>query len=197
MSPLTSPGPRDLIAIGSQTVGPFFHVGPGATDRLGRVAAATNDPHGIRLRVRVLDGDGAPVPDALIELWQADAFGRYSSGEPNCIGPMPAFTGFGRLGTSEDGTCLFDTVRPGLLPAEEGLTQAPHIHVCLFARGLLRHVYTRVYFDGDLTFERDPIVALVPAHRRGTLLARQTGNTSDWEFVIRLQGDAETVFFDL
>jgi protocatechuate 3,4-dioxygenase alpha subunit len=186
-----------MIATGSQTVGPFFHVGPGATDRLGRLAPDTSAVHAIRLRVRVLDGDGAPVPDALIELLQPDAHGRYSSSEPICAGPMPPFTGFGRLGTREDGTCEFETVRPGLLPSETGLTQAAHINVCVFARGLLRHLYTRVYFEGDATFTRDPIVALVPEARRATLLARRTAEPAVWEFVIRLQGESETVFFDL
>jgi protocatechuate 3,4-dioxygenase alpha subunit len=186
-----------MTATGSQTVGPFFHVGPGATDRLGCIAPNRKDVHAIRLRIRVLDGDAAPVPDALVELWQADAHGRYSSSEPICAGPMPPFTGFGRLGTREDGTCEFDTVRPGLLPSDTGLTQAAHINVCVFARGLLRHLYTRVYFDGDVTFTRDPIVALVPEERRATLLARKTDEPATWEFVIRLQGEGETVFFDL
>ncbi len=127
----------------------------------------------IHLTVRVLDGDGAPVSDAMIELWQPEA-------------------GFGRLGTNSDGWCRFETVRPDRVA---GATEAPHINVCLFARGLLRHLYTRIYFEGDADLDHDPVLSAVPEDRRPTLLARlSAGHT--WEFVVRLQGADETVFFE-
>jgi protocatechuate 3,4-dioxygenase, alpha subunit len=183
--------PADLVATASQTVGPFFHFGLAANEALGRVAPPDADGERIRLRVRVLDGDGAPVPDALIETYQADARGRY--------GASP-FHGFGRLPTGEDGTCVFETVRPGAVSGEPG-PQAPHVNVCVFARGLLRHLYTRIYFPDAGDLERDPLLALVPGPRRETLLARPAAgpgaDSAEWEFVIRLQGAGETVFFDL
>jgi len=180
-----------LVATSSQTVGPFFHVGPGATDALGRMAPPSTPGDHITLRVRVLDGEEAAVPDALVELWQADGEGRYASPSPE--GTPPAFSGFGRLGTDGDGWCAFATIRPGIVA---GTGQAPHVNVCLMARGLQRHLYTRLYFDGDTGLETDPVLSLVAATRRDTLLARQT-SPAVWELVIRLQGDGETVFFDL
>jgi protocatechuate 3,4-dioxygenase alpha subunit len=134
----------------------------------------------IRLLVRVLDGAGQAVPDAVVEIWQAhDTPGSDA--------------GFGRLGTRADGTCEFDTVRPGDPP--EG---AAHINVCLFARGLLRHLHTRLYFDSDSRLASDPLLGLVPESRRTTLIARrETGAAERWRFDIRLQGTDETVFFDV
>ncbi len=182
-----------LVATASQTVGPFFHVGPGGTDALGRMASASAPGDHISLRIRVLDGEGAAVPDALIELWQADAEGRYSLTPSLPVEPPPLFSGFGRLGTDADGWCQFDTVRPGAIA---GSGQAPHVNVCLMARGLQRHLYTRIYFDGDAGLEADPVLSLVEAERRTTLIARER-SPSAWELVIRLQGDGETVFLDL
>jgi protocatechuate 3,4-dioxygenase alpha subunit len=175
-----------LVATPSQTVGPFFHVGLTADSALGPVA-----PHGVsgerlRLRVRVLDGDGEPVPDAMIEIYQADAGGNYA---------QPPFTGFGRLPTDEHGTCVFDTIRPGAVWVGG---QAPHVNVCVFARGLLRYLYTRIYFAGDVGLDSDPLMTLVPPDRRHTLLAAPASGQGDaWEFTIRLQGEDETVFFDI
>jgi protocatechuate 3,4-dioxygenase alpha subunit len=182
------------VATSSQTVGPFFHFGLTANESLGRIAAPGADGVHIRLRVRVLDGAGAPVPDAIIEVYQADAAGHYAGAQP----PRAAgFTGFGRLPTDADGWCVFETIKPGAVPAP-GREQAPHLNVCLLSRGLLRQIYTRVYFDGDAGQAADPILALVPAGRRGTLLARPSASASGlWDFVIRLQGEDETVFFDL
>jgi protocatechuate 3,4-dioxygenase alpha subunit len=185
-----------LVASSSQTVGPFFHVGPGATDRFGRMATPDTPGEHIRLRVRVLDGDGVPVTDALIELRQADARGVYAAPPSTPDEPPPAFTGFGRLATTDDGSCTFETIRPGALSAMPSLTQAPHINLCLFARGLLRHLYTRIYFDGDAALDQDPLLSFVPEDRRATLLARRCEDTT-WEFIVRLQGERETVFFDL
>ena len=162
------------IATSSLTVGPFFHVGPMSTDQFGRVVPADSGGEHIQLEMRVFDGDGEPVSDAMIELWQPG-------------------TGFGRLGTNHDGWCRFETARTA--PAA-GSSEAPHLSVCVFARGLLRHLYTRIYFEGDEGLERDPLLSAVPETRRPTLLARLSADRT-WEFVIRLQGADETVFFDI
>jgi protocatechuate 3,4-dioxygenase alpha subunit len=185
-----------LIASSSQTVGPFFHVGPGASDRCGVVAPPGVAGERIRLRIRVLDGDGAPVTDAMIELRQADAQGVYTQPLASPDATPPVFSGFGRLATAEDGACCFETIRPGA-PAASELSEAPHLDVCLFMRGLLRHLYTRIYFAGDPALDADTLLSLVPAERRPTLLAHRSDDGSTWEFVVRLQGDHETVFFDL
>jgi protocatechuate 3,4-dioxygenase alpha subunit len=186
---------RRLIPTGSQTVGPFFHfalaVGNAA---VADVAAPGSAGETIALRVRVLDGDGAPVPDALIELYQADGDGRYPAPET----PAAPFKGFGRLPTDSDGVCVFRTVKPGRVPDGNGGAQAPHINVCLLGRGLLRHLFTRIYFADDAALDEDPVLRAVPLDRRATLLAaRSPQDSSLWTFDVRLQGDSETVFFDL
>ena len=200
---------RRLVATGSQTIGPFFHVGPGATDRFGRMAEPGTRGEHIELRIRVLDGDGSPVPDAMIELWQADANGVYSSPPSGAGASPPPFTGFGRLPADTDGWCTFETIRPGSVDKGAGGRQAPHVNVCLFARGLLRHLNTRIYFEDDPELSSDPLLSLVPPDRVPTLVARRppadasTPSSSGgaaiarWEFVIRLQGENETVFFDV
>ena len=177
-----------FVATSSQTVGPFFHVGPGATDAAGRVASAGAAGDHITLALRVLDGDAAPVPDAMLEIRHTDATGRYDASAD--------FSGFGRLSTDGDGWCRFATIKPGESVDADGNRQAPHVSICLFARGLLRHVYTRLYFAGDKALESDPLLQLVPPHRRSTLVASPDGE-STWQLVIRLQGPGETVFFDI
>jgi protocatechuate 3,4-dioxygenase alpha subunit len=191
--------PERLTATPSQTVGPFFHFGLAANARLGSLVRADTKGERLRLRIRVLDGDGAPVPDALVELWQADADGVYTRPEnPASLLTPDRFCGFGRLGTDNDGACVFETIRPGQVNDSSGNPQASHINVCLFARGLLRQLYTRIYFAGDPDLERDAVLALVPAHRRETLLAKPDQVRAEtWSFDIRLQGAGETVFFDL
>ena len=152
----------------------------------------------IRLRFRLLDGDGLAVPDGVIELWQADARGRYNHPADTQQGASdPAFCGFGRMATDAEGTCTFETVHPGRVPDGHGGFQASHINVSVFARGLLDRLCTRVYFEGDPALKEDPILALVPAERRHTLLARQDAASGDWTFEIYLQGEQETVFFDI
>jgi protocatechuate 3,4-dioxygenase alpha subunit len=186
----------DLIATASETVGPFFHFGLATDGALGAVADRTVNGEFITLRFRITDGDGQPVPDALVEVWQVDARGNAAAAPSS--GPIPAFRGFGRLPTADDGTCEFQTIRPGRVSDGEGGLQASHINVCLFARGLLRQVHTRVYFNGDPAIQEDAVLALVPADRRHTLLAtpdpQQPGR---WLFDMRLQGKDETVFFDV
>jgi len=192
---------QDLIAIPSQTVGPFFHFGLAETPTLGRLAGPGARGHRIWLSMRVVDGDGAAVPDAMIEIWQADGDGVIPPPpEPGTTPVQPAFTGFGRLSTDADGLCTFETVRPGYVRASAAGagTQAPHINVCLFARGLLRQIHTRVYFPDDPGLGSDPVLSLVPEDRRQTLLATASSDDPDlWRFDIRLQGDEETVFFDV
>ncbi len=186
-----------LTATPSQTVGPFFHRGLADNIALGCLVQPDTKGERIRLRVRVLDGDGVAVNDALVELWQADADGQYvRPSDPSTLLSAPGFCGFGRLATDVDGVCTFETIRPGRIVAENGQVQASHINVCLFARGLLRQLYTRIYFEHDPDLTTDAVLARVPEERRRTLLARTSG-AGDWTFDICLQGENETVFFDL
>jgi protocatechuate 3,4-dioxygenase alpha subunit len=181
-----------LIPSGSQTVGPFFNFGLTTNPMLGILAREGAEGQRMRLQFRVTDGDGAPTPgDVMIELWQADAQGRYRDGDPN-------FCGFGRLETGSDGVCVFDTVKPGCVQGNDGAKQAPHINVTVFARGLLRHLHTRVYFAGDPANPGDGVLSLIPEDRRSTLLAQPVAEQASlWHMEIRLQGDGETVFFDV
>ena len=191
----------DLLPTPSQTVGPYFHLGCTRRGSVGDLAGPRTPGERIRLIFRVLDGEGAPIDDAMIELWQADAGGSYYQREEDENGSQPAaaeFRGFGRLGTGSDGICIFNTIRPGRVAGEAECAPAPHINVSIFARGLLNRLTTRVYFAGDPANAHDPILALVPELRRGTLLAcpcpEQPG---DWHIEIRLCGERETVFFDV
>lgn len=188
-----------FIPSASQTVGPFFNFGLTTNPLLGVLAREGARGERIRLRFRVLDGDGAPAPgDAMIEIWQADAAGRYRHPlDPQCAECDPNFTGFGRLETDLDGICTFETVKPGRVPGPGGL-QAPHINVTVFARGLQRHLTTRACFENDAANAEDPTLALVPEDRRHTLMARPLpGEPDTWLMEIRLQGADETVFFDV
>ena len=185
----------------SQTVGPFF------LDCLLREDARRNvlvqpETEGLRIRIegRVLDGDGAPVPDALVEIWQANARGRYrhSADTREVVTLDAGFIGFGRSGTDANGRFWFETIRPGAVPFDGERAQAPHIGVIVFARGLLNHLATRLYFADEPANAADPILACVPTDRRGTLLAQPVPGegTPIYRFDIRLQGTDETVFFN-
>lgn len=189
---------KHLVASGSQTVGPFFHFGL-TDDASGRIAANSAPGEHVRIRIRVSDGEGVPVPDAMIEIWQADHDGKYREpGRPDGKTEPPDFVGYGRQATDANGACEFETVRPGRVADGAGGLQAPHLNVCLFARGLLRQLHTRIYFDGDADLADDAVVQRVPADRRATLVARVSASSpSLWQFEIRMQGDQETVFFDL
>ena len=182
----------------SQTVGPFFDFALTANPALGCMAREGAIGERIHLVVRVFDGDGQPLPDAMIELWQADAAGIYQHPEDSrSAAPDPAFCGFGRLATDTCGVCRFETVRPGRVPGLHGALQAPHIDVNVFARGVLWHLFTRIYFAGDPANDEDEILALVPADRRATLLARRDAGVSPvWNFDVYLSGERETVFFE-
>ena len=188
----------------SQTVGPYFAYGltPRA-DYPWRDAfaapVATPDAEGTRIRLtgRVFDGDGTPVPDAMIEIWQADASGRYAHPRDDRARANSSFKGFGRCGADKSGGFAFETIMPGAVPGPGGKQQAPHIVVCVFARGMLRHLYTRIYFpDHTAANATDPVLNLVPADRRATLIAKGAGSSA-YTFDIRIQGADETVFFDL
>jgi protocatechuate 3,4-dioxygenase, alpha subunit len=186
----------DLTPTPSQTAGPFFHLG--LTDSRSVCCVAGEGAMGERvwLTFRVLDGDGVPVPDAMIELWQADSDGNYPYHDSKPL--SETFRGFGRLATAEDGSCTFETIKPGRVPGPDGTLQAPHINVSVFARGLLKRLSTRAYFAGDPAHAEDPVLALVPENRRATLLSQPDPSRSGgWTFVIRLRGEGETVFFDV
>jgi protocatechuate 3,4-dioxygenase, alpha subunit len=191
---------RDFLPTGSQTVGPYFHVGlvRGGSDAGKLVAPGAKGEH-IRLAIHVLDAEGAGVPDALIELWQADSNGKYNHpDDPQDKTPDPAFRGYGRLPTDKNGALAFETVRPGRVPGIDGALQAPHINVHIFSRGILRHVSTRIYFAGDAANADDAILRLVPAARRDTLMARlDPQHPRTWTIDFRLCGEGETVFFDV
>jgi protocatechuate 3,4-dioxygenase alpha subunit len=230
------PGRYDLYAgqTPGQTVGPFFCQGlvriapvlhssqllPGAhglcsaeRDVIHHLLADAATP-GERLRIEgtVYDGLARPVPDALVEVWQADAQGRYV--QRSQLGERqdklrenelaPSFNGFGRCASDDAGRFFFETIRPGAVPGPGGAPQAPHFNVVLGARGLPRLAFTRIYFAGDPALARDPVLACVPEARRATLLARQMpeaassapGGFARYVFDIHLQGERETVFFD-
>jgi protocatechuate 3,4-dioxygenase alpha subunit len=182
-----------------QTIGPFFDPAMLRGDAR-RTVLVGPETEGQRIRIegRVLDGDGAPVPDALVELWQANGHGRYNHPADKRDLPLdPSFTGLGRSGTDEDGRFWFETIKPGPVPAVDGGMQAPHICLTVFARGLLDHLATRLYFEAEPANAEDPVLGLVPAERRSTLVARhEEGTDGDvYRMDIVLQGENETAFF--
>jgi protocatechuate 3,4-dioxygenase alpha subunit len=199
----------------SQTVGPYFAYGltphsrcnwspdQKAYDWKETVGAnlITPDASGQKIRIegRVTDGDGLPINDAMLEIWQADAQGRYANPRDNRALPNTQFKGFGRSATDADGFYSFDTIKPGSVPGPGGKQQAPHIVVAVFSRGMLRQVHTRLYFADEAANGSDPILALVPEDRRGTLVAHKEmrGDLPVYRFDVRVQGENETVFFDV
>jgi protocatechuate 3,4-dioxygenase, alpha subunit len=184
----------------SQTVGPYFSYGL-TTEKSSVKQIAGPQAKGERLRLicRVLDGDGNGVPDAMLEIWQADEQGKYNHpDDPQQITPDKACRGFGRMGTNEDGSCDFETIKPGRVPGPAGIEQAPHLNMAVFARGMLKQLYTRIYFAEDPANLEDPVLALVPPERRETLLSmRDSADPNIWRFDVHLQGGKETVFFDV
>jgi protocatechuate 3,4-dioxygenase alpha subunit len=190
------------IPTASQTVGPFFHLG---LDRPDWADLTRGNPAGEQLVVegRVLDGDGAAVPDAMIEVWQANAAGRYDHPEDDrADAPLdPGFRGFGRVATDGEGRFRFVTIRPGPVPGRGNTLQAPHLTLAIFGRGLLRHLYTRVYFADEPRNADDPLLSAIEDEAaRRTLFARRTGDADGrprYVFDIALQGENETVFLDI
>ena len=175
----------------SQTIGPFFSIGLTWED--GAFAVPEGTDGAFWIRGRVTDGDGEPVPDAVVETWQADPDGRYHH-QDDARADDGGFRGFARAPTGRDGTFAIHTVKPGPVPGAGGATQAPHLAMSVFARGLLNRVVTRVYFadEADLN-AADPVLAGLPADRRATLLAEPADD--GYRFDVRLQGEDETVFF--
>ena len=184
-----------LHAIGSQTVGPYLHIG---LNWLTTRTIAQPGVHGERvsLQGRLIDGNGAGVSDGLIEVWQANAEGKYAHPEDRQRKPLEkGFRGFGRIPTDAKGVFRFSTIKPGRVPGPAGKLQAPHLVVAVFMRGLLKHLVTRIYFPDEPANAEDPILKLVQAPRRATLIAKRKAK-SILEWNILLQGKNETVFFD-
>lgn len=185
----------------SQTVGPFFHLGLTREDA-GDLTHAETEGARIRIEGRVLDGNGDPVPDAMLEIWQANTHGRYRhpDDDRDDIPLDAAFVGYGRVGTNAEGHYAFDTIKPGRVPAPDGGWQAPHINLVVFARGMLIHSNTRIYFSDEPTNDDDPVLShLVAEERRPTLIAQRDDASVDpalYQFDIALQGERETVFFE-
>ncbi len=184
----------------SQTVGPFYAIG---LTRKPMNVMTTDSTQGERIRIegQVFDGDGAAIPDVLVEIWQANAYGRYNHPDDIQEKPLDAtFTGWGRSGT--DGNCFysFETIKPGPVPGVDDTVQAPHINAVVFARGMLVHAYTRIYFSDEPANDTDPVLnSIRNKTRRSTLIAtrgERDGKTV-YHFDIRLQGDNETIFFDM
>ncbi|WP_409330722.1 protocatechuate 3,4-dioxygenase subunit alpha [Trujillonella humicola] len=185
-------GPLRLGTTPSATVGPYLAIGLTWPD--GPWAAAEGTAGGFWIRGRVLDGAGDVVPDALVETWQADPDGRFASPEdPRGAAAYPGFRGHARAQTLTGEFAVF-TLKPGPVPDGEGGMQAPHVDVSVFARGLLDRVVTRIYFADEAAANADDAVLRgLPADRRSTLLATPTDD--GYRFDVRLQGEAETVFF--
>ena len=179
----------------SQTVGPFFHFGlPYDGDNNLVANGALGEK--ITLEGRVTDGAGEPVPDVMIEIWQANAVGKYDHPEDTQDKPVDeGFHGFGRCATDKDGIYRFQTVKPGAVPGPGNTLQAPHIVMFVFGRGMLKQLLMRIYFEDEAHNADDPVLNLVPKDRRATLIARKT-NSSTYALNIVLQGENETVFFD-
>jgi protocatechuate 3,4-dioxygenase alpha subunit len=197
-------GNNDKGITPSQTVGPFFKYGLTPGDQYDWNDAFTGnlvtpDASGERIRVegRVFDGEGQPVPDAMLEIWQADSQGRFADPQDKRALPNTKFRGFGRAGTDANGLYVFDTVKPGAVPDPDGKPQAPHLLLAVFARGMLRHLYTRIYFGDEKSNASDPVLALVPSDRRATLIATREAGSAVYKLDLRLQGENETVFFDV
>jgi protocatechuate 3,4-dioxygenase alpha subunit len=200
----------------AQTLGPFFHQGllrtrdwfqvPGvcqdSVDVIGNVLVR-EEVEGERVRIEgtVYDGQQDPVVDALIEIWQANAQGRYNHPLDTSERPLDAaFSGFGRAVTDEMGGYCFGSIKPGSVPGPSGSVQAPHLNVIVGARGMARHAFTRIYFEGEAELAGDRVLSLVPPSRRQTLIAKHSGaraGVSSYRFDIHLQGENETVFFEI
>lgn len=179
----------------SQTIGPYLRIG------LEWMVIEDLAPQGVpgervRIEGRIVDADGKPVNDAAVEIWQANSHGKYASAEDAQSKPLDSvFRGYGRSLTDDAGNFRFRTIKPGRVPGPEGSTQAPHVTVTIFMRGLLKQLQTRIYFADDPANAEDPVLALVPVERRPTLIAKKRADGAlEWNVV--LQGRNETVFFD-
>lgn len=184
-----------LLLTASQTTGPFVAISFEHT-QVQDVAPPGVSGERYVIQGRVIDGDGKPVDDAAIETWQANAHGKYAHPEDTREKLVEAaFKGFGRVLTNPQGAFRLSTIKPGRVAGPNDALQAPHLVVVVFMRGLLKHLVTRIYFPDEASNTEDPILNLVPAERRATLVARNvSAGVLEWNVV--LQGEAETVFFD-
>jgi protocatechuate 3,4-dioxygenase, alpha subunit len=189
------------VPTASQTVGPFFHVGLARPELADLTGGGKAQGERIVLEGQVRDGDGAPIADAMLEIWQANAAGKYAHPEDLQSKPVDAhFVGFGRAFTDKQGRYRFLTVRPGAVPGRGNALQAPHIAMTVFARGLLKHLFTRIYFaDLAQANETDPVLNSIEDEAvRGSLLARKAdGAPAIFRFDVVLQGEGETAFFEV
>lgn len=185
------------ITTPSQTVGPYLHIGLDWLNASTLVQAETEGQH-IVLQGRLFDTDGLPIPDGMIEIWQANTHGKYAHPDDHSSNPLTKnFMGFGRMPTDDQGDFRFSTVKPGSVPHHDGSLQAPHIMVQVFARGLIKQLVTRVYFPDD-DHSHDLVLKQVPVERRHTLVATAVAEQStvlNWN--IMLGGKNETVFFTI
>jgi protocatechuate 3,4-dioxygenase, alpha subunit len=186
-----------LPTTASQTIGPFLHLGLDWLVIDDLVGTGTTGEK-FTIEGRVVDGDRNPVRDAIIEIWQANAHGRYAHPQDTQDKPLEAgFKGFGRVPTDDDGRFRFTTIKPGRVPAPQGGLQAPHLNIAIFMRGMLKQVMTRIYFPGDPANAEDALLERVPAERRATLIAAPvTGRAGALQWNVILQGSGETVFLD-
>ena len=179
----------------SQTIGPYLRIG---LEWMVIEDVAPKSVAGERVTIegRVIDADGKPVNDAAVEIWQANSQGKYASPEDDQAKPLePGFRGYGRSLTDDSGSFRFRTIKPGRVPGPDGKLQAPHLSVTVFMRGLLKQLVTRIYFPDDPANADDPVLKLVPAERRATLIAKKRSDgVLEWNLV--LQGKNETAFFD-
>ncbi len=178
-----------------QTVGPYFDI---FLRRRVPLVMVTSETPGQRIAIDgvLYDGAGTVIPDGLVEIWQADAEGRYAHPEdPRGASADPTFYGYGWRHTDAAGAFHFDTIKPGPIALPGGDPQAPHIMVSVMARGILTRFITRLYFDDEAANARDAVLQLVPEARRHTLIARTT-SPGVYQFDVRLQGSDETAFFD-
>ena len=187
-----------LQATTSQTVGPYFKIGLHWLNRENLIGEGVSGER-VTIQGRVFDGEGVPVPDAILEIWQANAHGKYDHPEDTQDKPLePGFKGYGRVPVSAEGLFHFATIKPGPVPGPDGNEQAPHLVVSVFMRGLERRLVTRIYFPDEPRNAADFILNLVEPARRSTLIAKKTaGGPGALEWNVVLQGPDETVFFDL
>lgn len=189
----------DLTPIPWQTVGPYFSIGLTGPRAVRVIAAPGVQGERVKLSCAVFDREGKPVSDVLIEIWQANADGKYNHPADKQPKPIdPAFLGFGRQITDASGVCEFETIKPGRVPGPRDTLQAPHLELAVFARGILKQLATRIYFSSDPANSECPVLALVPKARRATLMAEPVaGQPGSWRHEIHLSGAKETVFFDV
>ena len=184
-----------LLLTAAQTVGPFVSIGF-EKSAVRDIAPAGVAGERVTITGRILDGDGQPVTDAVIETWQANSYGKYAHPDDAQEKLLEDnFIGFGRVLTDTQGGFRLTTIKPGTVAGPGGQEQAPHIAVVIFMRGLLKQLMTRIYFPDDAANATDPVLSLVPAARRATLIAAKSADgTLQWN--VYLQGPHETVFFD-